>query len=153
MEELKNSEFKTRGVLCSRIRGRQKYHSSIISSSKKYGWFYNDLHTYWKITCISNPIAHILDLSISPYMSRLMEVSTLGHVGIIYIILALSYILSTWLRFSLGNSVNVFFFWLDMHVAWLFSSSTCVFRLFTEFFFPRYQFVEFANCTIWVLSY
>ena len=32
----------------------------------------------------------------------------LSHVGIIFIILALSHVLSTLLRFSLGNSVGVF---------------------------------------------
>ena len=42
------------------------------------------------------------------------------------------------------------FFWLDIRAPWLFSSSTCVFRffIFLRIFFPRYQFVEFANCTI-----
>ena len=61
------------------------------------------------------------------------------YIGIIFIILALSHILSTLLCFSLGNSVGVFFFfWLDIRATWLFSSSTCVFRLlffFTILFF------------------
>ena len=40
-------------------------------------------------------------------------------------------------------------FWLDIRAPWLFSSSTCIFYLFCfDDFFPRYQFVEFANCTI-----
>ena len=78
---------------------------------------------------------------------------TMSHVGIIFIILGLSYVLSTLLCFSLHNSVCVFFsFWLDIHVTRLFLSSICVFHLFffffTEFFFHRYQFVELANCTI-----
>ena len=47
-----------------------------------------------------------------------------------------------------------FFFWLVICVAWLFLSSTCVFRFcFFYDFFSRYQFVEFANCTILVYSH
>ena len=73
-----------------------------------------------------------------------------GHVEIIFIILALFRVLSTLSCFSLGNSVSVFFFWLEIRATWLFSSTTCIFRLFFFYriFFPGYQFVEFANCTI-----
>ena len=68
------------------------------------------------------------------------------NVGIIYKILALSPDLSALLRFSLGNSIGVSFFWLDIRATWLFSSGTCVFRLFFFFyeffydFFPRISF-------------
>ena len=60
-----------------------------------------------------------------------------GHGGIIFIILTLSHVLSTLFRLSLGNFIGIFFFWLDISAAWLFSSSTCVFRLFFLYnFFP-----------------
>ena len=50
--------------------------------------------------------------------------------------------------------VCVCFFWLDICATWLFSSSTSVFRpFFLLNFFPRYQFVEVPNCTIWVFSH
>ena len=69
---------------------------------------------------------------------------------IILRILDQSYVLNKLLRFDLGNSFSVFSFWLDIRAVWLFSSSTCVFSSFLFFneFFSRYQFVEFANCTI-----
>ena len=75
-----------------------------------------------------------------------------GHVGIIFIISALSHVLSTSLCFSLNNSFSVFSFdgtymLLDnFQVARVFF----IFSFFTIFFFPRYQFVEFATYTIWV---
>ena len=75
---------------------------------------------------------------------------TLEHVGIIFLILALSNILSTLLRFSFGNSVGVFLLTRNTR-AGLFSKSTRVFCLFYFYRnFSWYHFVEFTNWTIWV---
>ena len=53
-----------------------------------------------------------------------------GHAGIIFI-LGQSHIFLPLLHFSLG----IFSFELDICAAWIFSCSTCVFRLFFFFFF------------------
>ena len=58
----------------------------------------------------------------------------LGHVGIIFIILAQSHVLSALLRFSLGNSVGVFSFDL-IYVPIDYFQVARVFFVFSFFFY------------------
>ena len=76
-----------------------------------------------------------------------------GHVGIIFIILVLFRVFSTLLRFSLDYSVGVFFSF-DYFSFDYFQEARMLFVLFffNDIFFSRYQFVEFAKCTIIYLT-
>ena len=86
------------------------------------------------------------------YMAK-SESTQVSPNGIIFIILALSPVLSTLLRCSLGKSVGVFFSFDYTYVPLNYFQVARV--LFVFFFFywlfpPRNQFVELAYCINWV---
>ena len=52
-------------------------HSSIITLSKRCGWFLTDLHHYKQTTCIGSPMVDIFKL-LNPHMSKLMVEPIMG---------------------------------------------------------------------------
>ena len=49
-----------------KICGTQVENSSVINLSKKYGWFYTNLHHYKQISKVGSPTVHILDQTVKP---------------------------------------------------------------------------------------